>query len=209
MGNAKAHSFIKSGQAVHPHVCGERVFLCPLIRSPAGSSPRVWGTPSCFSATSSAMRFIPTCVGNAVPILNVIILRTVHPHVCGERRAKRTRVASHVGSSPRVWGTRTLAADEKLPPRFIPTCVGNAAKSAATKTHGAVHPHVCGERIWRNAPARAICGSSPRVWGTLVITHIPASKARFIPTCVGNSTSTYNSLSSSTVHPHVCGELVC
>jgi len=50
-------------------------------------------------------------------------------------------------------------------------------------------------------------GSSPRAWGTLVIILVTGAKYRFIPTCMGNSKDCSCLCFSSSVHPHVHGEL--
>ncbi len=70
----------------------------------------------------------------------------------------------------------------------------------------AVHPHGCGERISSAEYMTPICGSSPRVWGTLInqIAIYPAP--RFIPTGVGNATQNWLQELPLSVHPHGCGE---
>ena len=60
--------------------------------------------------------------------------------------------------------------------------------------------------MWERAK-RAYAGSSPRVWGTRVCPHNAAIHHRFIPACVGNSTTPADSTLVGTVHPRVCGEL--
>ena len=114
------------------------------------------------------LRFIPTCVGNT----------TSNP--TGSTLCR--------GSSPRAWGTRCHPRVSTAHLRFIPTCVGNTNR-------------FCG-------PTRRTFGSSPRAWGTRgsssvtctspsVHPHVrgehdrnalrPLRRARFIPTCVGNT----------------------
>jgi len=55
--------------AVHPHACGEHVLIeCdggPVV----GSSPRMWGTHFLFSSSLQDTRFIPTHVGNTLPVI--------------------------------------------------------------------------------------------------------------------------------------------
>ena len=158
---------IHDSYAVHPHVCGERFVF--FIRSAlmSGSSPRVWGTPgkpsSAATRTGSsprvwgtllarevdagAVRFIPTCVGNAPGFWKTPGLHAVHPHVCGERLNHGFFQRSDAGSSPRVWGTPIRIHRNSIPSRFIPTCVGNANSSPLCFRYFSVHPHVCGERI--------------------------------------------------------------
>ena len=54
------NSFVR----VHPHGCGEYVFLAKLPTEFAGSSPRVWGIRVCRNSRRGCIRFIPTGVGN-------------------------------------------------------------------------------------------------------------------------------------------------
>ena len=49
-------------------------------------------------------------------------------------------------------------------------------------------------------------GSSPRAWGTGDLTLIAQAYQRFIPTCVGNSTTLPDRPRITPVHPHVRGE---
>ena len=152
------------------------------------------------------MRFIPTCVGNAIRSRYLSSSTPVHPHVCGERVRRSLCKAYLVGSSPRVWGTLGRGKSGELPARFIPTCVGNAGGSLGGFLAGAVHPHVCGERKPSGYQRLPLPGSSPRVWGTLWAEIEHGSARRFIPTCVGNALNCRISNAARPVHPHVCGE---
>ena len=91
---------------VHPHVCGERRVIIKAPLAKVGSSPRVWGTPYGCARRNTGTRFIPTCVGNALCVMCQVLRKTVHPHVCGERRLYHDRPIRISGSSPRVWGTQ-------------------------------------------------------------------------------------------------------
>ena len=72
--------------------------------------------------------------------------------------------------------------------------------------HPSVHPHVCGERLFRRSVGDYFHGSSPRVWGTPCWQLLQPPTYRFIPTCVGNAPDSIPCNSQLTVHPHVCGE---
>ncbi len=50
-------------------------------------------------------------------------------------------------------------------------------------------------------------GSSPRVRGTVSAAISWLSIYRFIPACAGNCSREKSALTTSTVHPRVCGEL--
>ena len=119
------------------------------------------------------------------------------------------RFPAHIhdaGSSPRVRGTQRDRAAQRVLPRFIPACAGNAPARAGTRRRPMVHPRVCGERCWRPRPTARRSGSSPRVRGTR---HRPAARAdlaRFIPACAGNATAGARCAARKPVHPRVCGE---
>ena len=93
-----------------------------------------------------------------------------------------------------------------------------------------VHPHVRGVYMITSPMQSATFGSSPRAWGILVKGDIENDSGRFIPTCVGYTTSylakNANNYGSSprawgiqchrvpvrgrsSVHPHVRGVYFC
>ena len=110
------------------------------------------------------------------------------------------------GSSPRLWGTLIKVYKGTGDTRFIPTPVGNTFIGLGAVGLLSVHPHACGEHIFTRKFNSSDCGSSPRLWGTR-LTFCPSIFAvRFIPTPVGNTLHTCNSLINVTVHPHACGE---
>ena len=131
-------------------------------------------------------RFIPTCVGNTL-------------------NAKQSELAE-IGSSPRVWGIRGRWRVRRVCIRFIPTCVGNTCLRGDFWNVVSVHPHVCGEYVEAGLGALAGCGSSPRVWGIRMIKTNAVIKIRFIPTCVGNTMTSFRAArSSSGSSPRVWG----
>ena len=67
-------------------------------------------------------------------------------------------------------------------------------------------PHMRGEHICLVMSSMTAIGSSPHAWGTPGHGRTGAADVRFIPTCVGNTTSGYKARSSSSVHPHMRGE---
>ena len=166
----------------------------------------MWGTRPHFFRIHEISRFIPTCVGNTPGFRRKETERTVHPHVCGEHTRSSTVGMKTCGSSPRVWGTHSAVLPEWSWGRFIPTCVGNTYTNSTELPIPAVHPHVCGEHAGdRHTPGTRF-GSSPRVWGTLLFGGDKSYETRFIPTCVGNTSTRSKITSHQAVHPHVCGE---
>ena len=147
VGNGSTNSCAGISSPVHPHVCGERALYCQAPRHDSGSSPRVWGTVPTIRPCAPRSRFIPTCVGNGRVWVEGERQGPVHPHVCGERLKSENLVGQVAGSSPRVWGTVLAAVLADGCWRFIPTCVGNGEGLPTAPGSGAVHPHVCGERV--------------------------------------------------------------
>ena len=113
---------------------------------------------------------------------------------------------ARAGSSPRVWGTLLIIEIPRQRERFIPTCVGNTTGLSTGRYPATVHPHVCGEHAHTSPRVSASYGSSPRVWGTPSRRWEKSRHRRFIPTCVGNTSSARLPIYRLTVHPHVCGE---
>ena len=177
-----------------------------MIEPGAGSSPRVWGIPKKSSVERPPLRFIPTRVGNTPAVISQPASIPVHPHACGEYSGQAIRDLNVDGSSPRVWGIHRNWQTSHFVCRFIPTRVGNTQRISPGVSDYAVHPHACGE--YENALLIKISrsGSSPRVWGIRFSQSNHASRERFIPTRVGNTSSGWFTHQSCAVHPHACGE---
>ena len=135
-----------------------------VIRS--GSSPRAWGTLLQNATAAGHRRIIPTCVGNSSLLSLPPIQITDHPHVRGELDRRQVGQCPKVGSSPRAWGTRSLATPTRHDRRLIPTCVGNSDTRVRHVPGGVAHPHVRGELVQNHLEDFLRYGSSPRAWGT-------------------------------------------
>ena len=171
-----------------------------------GSSPRLWGTLLRDPAGRIIIRFIPTPVGNTQLETFEAIIHPVHPHACGEHLPKKIYQIVTTGSSPRLWGTPVAAAADLDTERFIPTPVGNTLTGSTFSTLKTVHPHACGEHFANSPFSPRLNGSSPRLWGTLILSIECAPSGRFIPTPVGNTVPMSQNLFLGAVHPHACGE---
>ena len=90
--------------------------------------------------------------------------------------------------------------------RFIPTGVGNTLIIILFSILFSVHPHGCGEHTSTVKYSLLKIGSSPRVWGTLLISVALMRGFRFIPTGVGNTLLLTELWCYHAVHPHGCGE---
>ncbi len=93
----------------------------------------------------------------------------------------------HIGSSPRVRGTRDHRADVAARVRFIPACAGNTVVVHVPVRRKSVHPRVCGEHEARLDLGVQRIGSSPRVRGTRQANAARLARNRFIPACAGNT----------------------
>ena len=195
--------------AVHPHGCGEHEWPEYGGHPYCGSSPRVWGTQHPLDHVHQGVRFIPTGVGNTAGYAVLGFGVPVHPHGCGEHIFSPAWRGWEVGSSPRVWGTRTIAAQFRFVERFIPTGVGNTGTALSRQTPQAVHPHGCGEHQMSSTAYETSLGSSPRVWGTQEGEKVLGYRERFIPTGVGNTALISLTVTIPSVHPHGCGEHRC
>ena len=177
---------------------------------PAGSSPRLRGTPSTPIDERDWTRFIPAPAGNAKAHSFVVAhargssprLRgtraapaprprsvAVHPRACGERPEDREEEAEFGGSSPRLRGTRRDRVSECLRERFIPAPAGNASSRSRRANQEPVHPRACGERGCGGVPRPRADGSSPRLRGTLSGGISLRLISRFIPAPAGNACS--------------------
>ena len=153
---------------------------------------------------------------------------TVHPHARGEHESLGRLIPQPPGSSPRTWGTPSLARSERA--------------------RNSVHPHARGEHFSLSSRTSPNIGSSPRTWGThfratrwmVCSTVHPHARGehgesyandvitdRLIPTHVGNTNKnvsrgcnptgssprtwgtrikTYPGVAILPVHPHARGE---
>ena len=145
-------------------------------------------------------------MGNTLSMSWMMQPLAVHPHACGEHVIGMDAKYPDAGSSPRLWGTRFIAAAHIISLRFIPTPVGNTHQLHIQLIAPPVHPHACGEHEDQMKTVKSLIGSSPRLWGTRRPDEDSEKPDRFIPTPVGNTQPLRGSLTALMVHPHACGE---
>ena len=206
VGNTRIASTQFTTFPVHPHARGEHVSAGKKAFPTTGSSPRTWGTLQGLTLVFGNLRFIPTHVGNTARAHACLRESPVHPHARGEHISESQWKSRQAGSSPRTWGTQSLAERFVNVERFIPTHVGNTAAARACRREPPVHPHARGEHAPTLALSFAISGSSPRTWGTHYQLDLIAALSRFIPTHVGNTAMSGISEMFMAVHPHARGE---
>ncbi len=143
-----------------------------------------------------------------------------------ERLRPVARRAPICGSSPRMRGTGGAPVAELALFRFVPAHAGNRVEPPGDRAHHrsipahagnrcagtgnraarTVHPRACGEQLPASQPARARCGSSPRMRGTARNFTLRNHPPRFIPAHAGNSQRRCSRSVLWSVHPRACGE---
>ena len=68
-----------------------------------------------------------------------------------------------------MWGQVALIASFCVPFRIIPTRVGTRIDDLYTESEDEDHPHACGDKACENYYVGDGIGSSPRVWGQVVV----------------------------------------
>ena len=68
------------------------------------------------------------------------------------------------------------------------------------------HPHACGDKVSFALPLASCAGSSPCVWGQVVIYLQYSPSAWIIPMRVGTSFKVYKVVVLPQDHPHACGD---
>ncbi len=136
----------------------------------------------------------------------MIIVRSVHPRVCGEHFSSIFFIFEMGGSSPRLRGTYYASHYKPAMHRFIPAFAGNMPYISFILAYCAVHPRVCGEHNRYKIYIPLTDGSSPRLRGTFQTKDTEHPKIRFIPAFAGNMNSSNFCFGTNPVHPRVCGE---
>ena len=172
---------------------------------PAGSSPRVRGTPVFPAVFCRYLRFIPARAGNMRCLESSAERFPVHPRACGEHKPDLYDEPREAGSSPRVRGTRRRAMSGGSDPRFIPARAGNTRRRRWRNPWRGSSPRVRGDtlvmlrgRLPRTGSSPRVrehpptpdstptsSGSSPRVRGTPMIGWPSDQYRRFIPARAG------------------------
>ena len=145
-GNRAGSRWGRWGRPVHPRACGEQADIGDIEHCAAGSSPRMRGTATAWSASLRAGRFIPAHAGNSSVMSIRISTAPVHPRACGEQVTTAVRLNATSGSSPRMRGTGTRPQSRQLRIRFIPAHAGNRWPYTGECPKNSVHPRACGEQ---------------------------------------------------------------
>ena len=150
----------------HPRACGELASAPAPITLSNGSSPRMRGTPFTGKKVNPLDRIIPAHAGNSCPTTTPARCLADHPRACGELTCAHSRLASVIGSSPRMRGTRSPRPFRRRQGWIIPAHAGNSRRHMAITLTSTDHPRACGELIELESRDVPSLGSSPRMRGT-------------------------------------------
>ena len=103
-----------------------------------------------------------------------------------------------------MWGQGFVPVTTLIGSRIIPTRVGTSGKLDVYGNPREDHPHACGDKAHYPTHLLYILGSSPRVWGQVVIVYDNTVIDRIIPTRVGTSKSSVRVSEVTVDHPHAC-----
>ena len=145
-GNTSAPCRARPSARDHPRMCGEHRGEAPPRGVDLGSSPQVRGTPSGTLPTAHGTGIIPACAGNTVQTDAYIGSDGDHPRMCGEHSGAPNCMATRMGSSPHVRGTRMTELPLHRLHGIIPACAGNTERPAEPCAGGGDHPRMCGEQ---------------------------------------------------------------
>ena len=155
----------------HPHAYGDKRLSLTGANFCRGSSPRVWGQ---VSFSTSARRICKD-----------------HPHAYGDKQFTFGNIYDFQGSSPRVWRQEENNYSHKITSRIIPTRMGTRFPVGSFERKGQDHPHAYGDKMPLLPKSQAKKGSSPRVWGQVVLYSSPCVSVGIIPMRMGTSADSY------------------
>ena len=177
------------------------------MRACAGSSPLARGTPLNLCLGRLPIRFIPAYAGNSLDMCRSRCTFPVHPRLRGELLIEHHLKPRSRGSSPLTRGTLELILTRQPSQRFIPAYAGNSRQERPSGAKSTVHPRLRGELQIPGESSLDVYGSSPLTRGTPGADSSGCRNGRFIPAYAGNSNNRIQSITSSSVHPRLRGEL--
>ncbi len=110
-----------------------------------------------------------------------------HPHAYGDKYRSCQSLHHRLGSSPRVWGQDKIAAQDTQITGIIPTRMGTSSSFRKRRLPYLDHPHAYGDKSIPLLQNITKLGSSPRVWGQVILEESYAEDFRIIPTRMGTS----------------------
>ena len=129
-----------------------------------------------------------------------------HPHAYGDKRICKQSWRPRKGSSPRVWGQGKAPPVDEGDMRIIPTRMGTRRQCLWNYISHRDHPHAYGDKCLKCRREVIQLGSSPRVWGQVLISLDISGSLRIIPTRMGTSRFASKRDTQGEDHPHAYGD---
>ena len=145
-------------------------------------------------------------MGTRFEVLPTQPKRQDHPHAYGDKLKPYAKIAVPRGSSPRVWGQERYALVLPCVFRIIPTRMGTRQIEEIFPRSSKDHPHAYGDKLSITWCSLAVIGSSPRVWGQVIMESVKKTYTGIIPTRMGTSLPPYGLCRSFRDHPHAYGD---
>ncbi len=130
---------------------------------------------------------IPMRMGTRALSASVRLLSEDHPHAYGDKFLPSFSFVLSLGSSPRVWGQAMSHLSFNFLLGIIPTRMGTSAACVCGSLNTQDHPHAYGDKQTQFAHSLGTVGSSPRVWGQVVVQQASWGRRGIIPTRMGTS----------------------
>ena len=151
-------------------------------------------------------RIIPTRMGTRLDLLRPKLTYWDHPHAYGDKRTIYSGSHDKRGSSPRVWGQELSPSLSECTSGIIPTRMGTREKHWLNSMKHRDHPHAYGDKCLKCRREVIQLGSSPRVWGQVLISLDISGSLRIIPTRMGTSRFASKRDTQGEDHPHAYGD---
>ena len=154
-----------AGEGAHPRACGENLKHFDNLDIQRGSSPRMRGKLTRFTADDAGPGLIPAHAGKTTPASDGRGFPRAHPRACGENDGDGCRCPKIAGSSPRMRGKPGRNRWRRSRHGLIPAHAGKTPPLLLLLENNRAHPRACGEN---RSPAPMDIrqqGSSPRMRG--------------------------------------------
>ena len=129
-----------------------------------------------------------------------------HPHAYGDKISTHAIAICQKGSSPRVWGQVHICRHSILSAWIIPTRMGTSDILKIQNKTVADHPHAYGDKNPQKQLCNGTQGSSPRVWGQVLVCKSCNLYNGIIPTRMGTRLYSQSRFIEYRDHPHEYGD---
>ena len=190
----------------HPRACGENLPPAPATVDERGSPPRVRGKLPLLLKLGKPPRITPARAGKTWAKCRPPRWRRDHPRACGENSAYASRLATFIGSPPRVRGKPSGLILLRPPMRITPARAGKTNVLNSIMVAPPDHPRACGENPWAVCGLVALAGSPPRVRGKHPLLLKGSAFIGITPARAGKTVCSACVMDDHADHPRACGE---